>query len=563
MNVDCLFSLKKKARINFSNRRSGFAGAAAPPFWQRFSLAILHLSLGLSLPPLLVTRTLAAEKIYLDYGPLQFSLAVESLELYAREGKINSDLADYARLFTPKQLENLKTALVTSAEITPLAVAQFLYSPQGERILEQVGQVIQTKAGQPGFYAIRSALILAAAEPEGLTPLNILKNFPTYGIRINSQRGLAIIEKLSNIVQQTEMAIAAVEEEASRQKKANLADASSFPNFNQPGKFTFEKITLTLKERQRRRIFPVDLYLPQQQSLLLRRFPLVIISHGLGSDRLTFAYLASHLASYGFAVAVPEHPGSSASQLQALFNGFASEVTPARELIDRPLDIKYLLDYLEENYNRQIDVRHAGIIGQSFGGYTALALAGAKFDFNLLTQACANFDNSLNVSLLLQCLALELPNPKINLQDRRIVAALAINPFTSGLFGREGLSQIEIPIMLVSSSADPVTPALWEQIEPFTWLKTAHKYLALLIGGTHFSTLAPSDDVVPLPSQAIGPDPAIAQNYLQQLSLIFFNAYVANLPEYRDYLNADYAAAISQELMPLSLVRSLFLPQSN
>ncbi|MBE9167290.1 alpha/beta hydrolase [Pleurocapsales cyanobacterium LEGE 06147] len=550
------FSLEKKAKTNLSSRRS--------PFWQLFTLALLHLGLGLSIPPLLATRTLAAEKIYLDYGPLQFSLAVESLELYAREGTINRDLADYTRFLTPKQLEDLRTALVTSAEITPLAVAQFLYSPQGERILEQVGQIIQTKAGQPGFYAIRSALILAAAEPEGLTPLNILKNFPTYGIRINSQRGFEIIEKLSNIVQQTEMAIAAVKQEASRQMKAEtLVNISPLPNFSQPGKFAFEKITLTLEDRQRRRTFSADLYLPQQQSSSLKRFPLVIISHGLGSDRITFAYLARHLASYGFAVAVPEHPGSSASQLQALFNGLASEVTPAKELIDRPLDIQYLLDRLEASYGEKIDVLQAGIIGQSFGGYTALALAGAKFNFNLLTQACPNFDNSLNVSLLLQCLALELPNKKINLQDRRIVAAIAINPLTSGLFGREGLSQIQIPIMFVSGSADPVTPALSEQIEPFTWLKTPHKYLALLIGGTHFSTLAKSNDVVPLPPQAIGPDPAIAQNYIQQLSLVFFNSYVANLPEYRGYLSADYAATISQDLMPLSFVRSLLLPQSN
>jgi predicted dienelactone hydrolase len=547
----------KKAKTNWRIKRS--------LFWQRFILVLLHLGLGLSLPSLLVTRTVAAEKIYLDYGPLQFSLAVESLELYAREGEINSDLADYTRFFTPKQLEDLRTALVTSAEITPLAVAQFLYSPQGERILEQVGQIIQTKAGQPGFYAIRSALILAAAEPEGLTPLNVLKKFPTYGIRINSQRGFKLIEKLSNIVQQTEMAIATVAKEASRQMKAETsADAFPLPNFSQSGKFAFEKITLTLEDQRRKRIFPADLYLPQQQWSSLRRLPLIIISHGLGSDRITFAYLASHLASYGFAVAVPEHPGSSASQLQALFNGFASEVTPAKELIDRPLDIKYLLDRLEADYGEQIDVRHAGIVGQSFGGYTALTLAGAKFNFNLLSQACANFDNSLNVSLLLQCLALELPNQRVNLQDRRIVAAIAINPLTSGLFGQEGLSQIQIPVMFVSGSADPVTPALSEQIEPFTWLKTPNKYLALLIGGTHFSTLAPStDDVVSLPPQAIGPDPAIAQDYLQQLSLIFFNSYVANLPEYQSYLNADYAAVISQNPMPLNLVRSLLLPQSN
>jgi len=40
----------------------------------------------------------------------------------------------------------------------------------------------------------------------------------------------------------------------------------------------------------------------------------IVISHGLGSDRTSFEYLATALASY-FA-AVPEHPGSNAQQLR-------------------------------------------------------------------------------------------------------------------------------------------------------------------------------------------------------------------------------------------------------
>jgi hypothetical protein len=79
--------LKKKAKTNSSSKRS--------PFWQRFTLAVLHLGLGLSIPPLLATKTLAAEKIYLDYGPLQFSLAVKSLELQEANRQIKAEtLAD-------------------------------------------------------------------------------------------------------------------------------------------------------------------------------------------------------------------------------------------------------------------------------------------------------------------------------------------------------------------------------------------------------------------------------------------------------------------------------------
>lgn len=525
----------------------------------RLSLMLLNLSLCLGCSSLIPSKVNGAEEILLDYGPLEFSLSVESLEIYAREGKITGKLKDYARFLTPEQLNKLQTALVTSAEITPLAVAQFLYSTQGEKILEQVGQIVQTKARQPGFYAIRSALILSAAEEEGLTPLNILKQFPTYGIRLNSARGFQIIENLSNIVQKTAKAIATVEATSLREREAQtIIDNAAIPNFLSPGERSFNQQTLTLRDRQRNRIFPLELYLPQAQTRV-SRLPLVVISHGLGSDRNTFAYLAQHLASHGFAVAVPEHPGSNSQQINALFNGFANDVTPPQELIDRPKDIKFLLDYLATEYGEQLDVNNVGIVGQSFGAYTALAVAGAELNFTQLGQDCPDLDNSLNVSLLLQCIGLNLPETAYDLQDERIIAAIAINPLASSIFGQTGIAKIQIPTMIVSGSADPVTPALPEQIQPFTWLTTSEKYLALLRGGTHFSVLNESSGSIPVPEQAIGPDPKIAQDYVKQLSLVFFANYVARQSEYKPYLSADYAGSISKSLMPLNLVNSLVL----
>jgi predicted dienelactone hydrolase len=314
-----------------------------------------------------------------------------------------------------------------------------------------------------------------------------------------------------------------------------------------------------MRDRQRKRIFPVDLYLPQ--SILPVRLPLIVISHGLGGDRTTFDYLAKHLASYGFAVAVPEHPGSNASQIQALLNGFANKVTPPRELIDRPLDIKYLLDALETDYGERINVQRVGIIGQSFGAYTALAVAGAEINWNSLQSNCENLDDSWNLSLLLQCLALDLPQSELKLKDDRIVSAIAINPLTSAIFSKTGLERIKIPVMFMSGSSDPITPALTEQIDAFNWLNDSDKYLALLKGATHFSTLNESAGSIPVPAQAIGPNPKIAQDYVKQLSLAFFGVYVTHQNSYQAYLNSDYAASISERAMPLSLVKKVEFSQ--
>jgi predicted dienelactone hydrolase len=524
---------------------------------------LLQLGCYISLESLIPRKAIAADHVILSYGILEFSVSVNSLETYARTGKIDRELQSYANFLTPQQLAELKVGLTTSADFSHLAIAQFLYSFQGETILNRVSQVFKTEARQPGFFAIRAALILAAADQErGLTPLNVIKKFPTDTLRIDSRQGFEIFKDLSKVVQRNALAVAAVEQEVAKERQKLTTVSPQVRNLNLliPGNYDYRLQMLTMNDRRRDRTFPVELYLPKVENQPKQpKLPLVVISHGLGGDLTTFSYLAKHLASHGFAVAVPEHPGSSARQITALLNGLESDVTPPAELINRPLDIKFLLDRLTERFGRQIDVNHVGIIGQSFGGYTALALSGAEINWKLLRNDCPNIDNSWNLSWLIQCLALQIPLvvKEQELKDERITAAIAINPLVSSIFGQESLSKIDIPLMLISGSSDPITPSLPEQITPFTWLTTPEKYLVLLKGGTHFSTLAESAGSIPVPKKAIGPSPKIAQDYVRQLGLAFFGKYITEKEAYSNYLNAEYGAVISRKKFPLRLVESL------
>jgi predicted dienelactone hydrolase len=527
---------------------------------KKLILIISHLAFSLSLPIILAQPVRSAERIYVNYGPLEFSLPIKALETYAKTGKIEEGLDFFADYLTKEQLEQLRQTLISPVDLTPVAISQFLYSPQGETILRRVGQVIQTTSRQSGFYALRSALILAATNKEGLNLLTVLQKFPTYGIRINSENGLAIINDLDNLLQITENTISVVRQQANREiQNSPPIDVAALPDLRKRGPIPYSQATLELEDPDRDRKLPIDFYLPQQQGV--EPTPLIIISHGLGSDRTTYTYLAEHLASYGFAVAAIEHPGSNASQIQALLNGFAREVTPPQEIIDRPLDVKFLLDYLEDNYSRQLNVQKVGIIGQSFGAYTALALAGARIDYNHLENTCEQLDSSLNISLILQCLGLKLPKSSYDFHDRRIAAAIAINPLTSAFFGQASLSQIKIPVTIIAGSDDPITPALSEQIEPFTWLTVKDKYLAVLQKGTHFSTLGVSSigEELAFPTEVIGPDPKIAQNYVKAIGLAFFGTYITGNSQYQPYLNASYAHKISNQAMPLDLIKSIDL----
>ncbi|GAB1538792.1 hypothetical protein NUACC21_14560 [Scytonema sp. NUACC21] len=124
--------------------------------------------------------------------------------------------------------------------------------------------------------------------------------------------------------------------------------------------------------------------------------------------------------------------------------------------------------------------------------------------------------------------------------------------------GQASFSKINIPVAIVSGGSDTVAPALPEQIQPFNWLTTPNKYLVLINNGTHFSTIAESpNSAVPVPEAVVGPNPAIARRYVTALSLPFFQTYIANQPSYKRFLTADFANAISQQPLPLSLVQSL------
>lgn len=514
------------------------------------------------LPWVLALPGAAAERVYINYGLLERYISVEALESYALTGELPEELEVYSRYFTAEQLEQIRLGLLSSTDLDVVAVSQFLYTPQGEAILDWLGEIVQTAGRLNGARAIRGAVILAAADTDngGLNLLNVLKAFPTQGVRLDLGRLSGLADAVVTELNQTNAATRLI------QAQAALAIAESGNDRSFASQIELASAGPYRWERRRfdRTPLPTDLYVPDSVNA-----PLVVISHGLGGDRTTFAYLAEHLASHGFAVAVVEHPGSNASQLSALLTGQAMEAVEAADLIRRPLAIQALLDELETMALRdsalrnRIDFKRVGVLGQSLGGYTSLALAGATVNEATLAEACPPHIDQLNLSLLLQCSVLLAPQPLPMLQDDRIQAAIAINPLNSQVFGPTGLANITVPTLMISGTADTVTPALAEQIRPFTWLSSAERYLVLLEGGTHFSTIydPQAAEAIAIPEAVVGPSPALAQRYVRIIGLAFFKTHLAGDERYRQYLEPAYANAMSQPELPLALVHDLMLTE--
>ncbi|MCM1981955.1 alpha/beta hydrolase [Lyngbya confervoides] len=520
----------------------------------------------------------AAERIYASYSLFERSISIEALEIFVREGRYTDNLITYGRFFKRGQLEQVRSGLRERVDLDPLTISQFLYTPIGERLLRRISEVVQPKSGQGGFFALRSALILAAAQEEGLTALNVLKQYPTQGIHVDLRTGLALFEEVQGLVAQTNQVVTAIESEAG---KAEVSLSESWTlDLARPGPERWRRISLPLTDNSKKRLdytgrsrsFPVDLYLPVLDQATAR--PMVVISHGLNSDRTSFVYLAEHLASWGYVVVVPEHPGSNKAQLEALLSGQANDVIDRMEFLDRPLDISFTLDQLEQlstntpDLAGRLDFNRVAVMGQSFGGYTALALAGAKLDFNQLSRDCAvNLDDTFNLSLLLQCLNLRIPVQDYQLADPRIKSVIAMNPIGSSLFGPQGLSDIAIPTMIVGGSADTVAPLVPEQVRPFSWLTTPQKYFVLINAGTHFSLIqvpeAEEEGNIPQLEAFWGRRPDIAQDYLKALGLAFMNRHLSGIESYQPFLSSGYGAVLSQPPLPLSILSGGLPPVLN
>jgi pimeloyl-ACP methyl ester carboxylesterase len=384
----------------------------------------------------------AAERVEFGIGPIEFGIPVKELEIYAKQGRVGTELEPFLGSIEAKDRQYVRQFLKFHSDFSPLQVSQFFHSAVGEKMLTYLGDLVQSvrvntpgsKRNLNGGKAIRTRLILAAADPSGLSLLTFLRKYPAPTLRLNLEKGFEVANKIDKLGKETESAISGVERLSSvlATSEPNV-EPNAMANLTSPGRYPVKLQTEILKAARRnfstgklsQRQFTVDFYLPQGLS---QPAPVVVLSHGLASDRQHFAAIAKHLASHGFVAVTLEHPGSNFQKFKQLLAGSSKEVFDVSEFIDRPKDVSYILDDLGRRFPGIANVQQVGVIGHSFGGYTALALAGATIDFDYLTKQCDRGIDAANPSLLLQCEALKLPRQAYNFRDPRIGFAFAINP---------------------------------------------------------------------------------------------------------------------------------------
>ena len=507
----------------------------------------------------------AAETVVVRKGILESSISVADLRELAETGKVPEKLQAYANLLSSEQRSQILGALQAKIPLNVVGLSNLLNTRIGTAILTDLTTVIPRRDGA-GVEALRAALVLGA-KPEGLSVLSFIESYPSSRVVVDLDRAFSVLGNLNAGFWQTQRFMVAIAPQLAATKPAlNLPFDPSLPGPN-----SVRVLKLDLNDSARNRRIPLDVYWSKAATA---DKPTIVFSHGLGSVRTDLRYLAEHLASHGYVVAALEHPGSNETNTNAAIAGKSRLLAP-QEFLDRPKDISFVLDELaklnqtDDNLRGKIAIDRSMIVGYSFGGATALSLAGAELQLSRLKQRCQGDLIGFSLGEGIQCAAAGLPEERYQLRDARIKRAIVMNPTTSLLFGETGLSKIQIPTLIVASSADKTTPALVEQIAGFPQIPSP-KWLVGFVGGTHLSVKDPSTtlDQVRRPStvitgdELVGDQAASIRNYIKAVSLAMAAQLTAESDKYAIFLTPEYAQFASTSAIPVRLVTEIS-PETN
>lgn len=520
--------------------------------------------LGLGLVALAAAPGAAVERVVLKVGPLRQSIELSDLDSFARTGEVPDSLRLYERFLSPQVRLSLQQKLDLDPRMSDRIIGDVLDSPNGKLLLNTLSQV----APNITIPQLQAAIRLAAMQGNGLSVLGIVRAIPQETLEVDLTSAIALVSQLNLSNLESRSLSSVLDQELRVDAKAPSADIDP----TAPGSAQFSSRSLSFRDDSRNRVVPVSIYWSPDAKGRTPG-PLVVLSHGFGADRFFLKYMAEHLASHGLTVVSIEHPGSNVQALMEMpldpnIAETPSRLLPASEFLDRPRDVSFVLDRLAElsqgntDYSGAFNTEDVTIIGHSLGGYTGLALAGAKLDLRSLKSFCQNIQ-PLGVSPAdwLQCAAVDLPEQQADLSDPRIKQVIAMNTLTGQLFGKAGLSEVKVPTLLLTGTQDGVTPTLEHQLEPFEQL-AGPKYLLAVIGGTHLSTgdpgnINPALSELPFMSEL---RPEVTENLRQVLkgvSLSFVEQRSPDAKQYEPFLSPAYVQSFSTPALPLRLAKTL------
>lgn len=183
--------------------------------------------------------------------------------------------------------------------------------------------------------------------------------------------------------------------------------------------------------------------------------PLIVLSHGRGSNGLLYAWFAEYLAQRGYIVAAINHYRA---------NSYDSNITYlSGKIWQRPKDIAKAIDFLRADpaWGPAIDAEKIGVAGHSQGGFTSLWVGGAKVNADKFLAFQRGWKNNRMVPAHLRAEMPLDPSPALDVGDARVKASFAMAPGIIQAFGMDeaGLGAMTTPAYITVGARDTQTPA--------------------------------------------------------------------------------------------------------
>ncbi|MFW9261840.1 alpha/beta hydrolase [Nostoc sp. CALU 546] len=510
---------------------------------------------------------IAADTVVVRLGLFTESISLAELQKAAKTGKLPGSLQPYAKGLSEEQRRFFLGALGMNIPMNVVTINRLVNTQIGTTILNDFATALARK-DKAGVQALRAGLVLGSTAPQGLSILSFIAAYPSKRLEIDLPQAFVVAGSLNTAFWRTQQFMLAIAPQLDPITPQPRTPQVAFPfDPSQPGSAQVKILNLSLNDQKRDRKIPVDVY---WSTAATPDKPVIVFSHGFGSVRTDLRYLAEHFASHGYVVAALEHPGSNEANTNLALQGKTRIVKP-QEFLYRPQDISFVLDELEklnQTANNplvgKLATTNAMVVGYSFGGGTALTIAGAELQLEQLKQRCKKNLTSLSLAEGMQCIAEELPENSYQLRDTRIKQAIALNPTTSLIFGKTGLTKVQVPTLVLAGSADKTTPALTEQIVGFDKIPSP-KWLAGILGGTHLSVKDPSTTLdqagqpnTPISGgEVVGEQAADVRKYVKAIALAFAAQMTPEAKNYAVFLTSDYAQFASTPAFPFRLITQI------
>jgi|GEM_PF-675536 len=210
-------------------------------------------------------------------------------------------------------------------------------------------------------------------------------------------------------------------------------------------------------------------------------YPLLVFSHDARGYAGASRRLLTHLASHGWVVAAPDHPGDLATD---------PEGRATADYVTRPGDLSATLDALatlpdSDPLHGHLDTAAVLAAGHGFGGYAALALGGATYDREQIGFSCDDHGGP-GATPADGCGEAALTRLTAGFRDPRIAAVIALAPTERELFSNAGVSDLDVPSLLMTAEQDAVAPN--DTVGDLYWVALPGPAVRVdLVGGCHAS----------------------------------------------------------------------------